>query len=816
MQMYHYIETLTNTAGDSLPGLRVRVTDTQGSVVPIYADENNTPISVVSGIANQAVSDESGVVDFFIAEGVYNLQCYDADGQLIRTFRAVGFRGRRGDPGGNIKAVGRFTDLGAMTIPAGTDTISTTGYDEAGTGAATYKLDSDQATANTGDMGLWRRQDAQGRWWRLSVAEPWLEMFGLKSDVVANTSERYISHTTDNAPAIRAAFDWVHRYKRTNLYSSSLAGSAVGTIRVGLGRFYTSETIVLKYGTVQLIGQGVGHTAGPQPTVFYFGPAATNGIELHRADTIGDTTGPVTESAGGSVIRGICVAATSASNKIGFRLRQRGDIDGNTALFWVDYGFYIYATAGSGTPANVGNANLLRLRDNMARNCGIGIYFNGADTNAVMNFGFNGEGCGSWAVYDSAFINVTHIGHHCDANGRLGHGSPFAPNTKASLVADEGNRYFLIQGQEANGPTAKPSISPTVWEYLEPGGEALSLGIPTWVSGMEVQSGGSYYCASTTSVWLGCYAEGRQGKAQATTGGPVWIGHAAVATSTPKSAIQAGVGWFPNEVRSNKLTLRGSGSNLALSLFAVIHNTASANSGRAAGQVFAAGYEADGVTPHNVAAIYGVNTSNSLTALGRLLFMVGDGAAGLQEAAQFDGPTLAWRPGADNLWSLGTAALRMSQLFAGTGTINTSDQRHKLLIEAISDAVLDAWGNVGWSAFKFDHAVAAKGEDGARWHHGLIAQQVHDALEAEGLDPFCFGLLCYDEWEEWTDVLPSAAGLAAGDDIDEANPEHWTVTVNPAGNLWGIRYEEALAIEAAFQRRRYDQLAARVTALEAA
>ncbi len=162
------------------------------------------------------------------------------------------------------------------------------------------------------------------------------------------------------------------------------------------------------------------------------------------------------------------------------------------------------------------------------------------------------------------------------------------------------------------------------------------------------------------------------------------------------------------------------------------------------------------------------------------------------------------RPGADNTQDLGAASFRWAVVRAGTGAINTSDERAKQDIGAIPYAWLDAWGAVEWVRYKLRDAVEAKGDD-ARWHVGLIAQRVRDAFAERGLDAQAIGLLCYDEWEEQTET-------------DESDETHVTLE---AGDRWGLRYDECQAMEAAWQRRelvRKDaliaDLVARVEALE--
>lgn len=153
----------------------------------------------------------------------------------------------------------------------------------------------------------------------------------------------------------------------------------------------------------------------------------------------------------------------------------------------------------------------------------------------------------------------------------------------------------------------------------------------------------------------------------------------------------------------------------------------------------------------------------------------------------------------DNTITLGEANYRWKQLFAGTSTINTSDERVKDNIEPIDDAVLDAWGEVGWYQFQFKDAIAKKGES-ARIHTGTIAQRIKETFEKHNLDAFRYGLLCYDSW----------------DATEEEKDENGKVTqeYRPAGDLYSLRYEEALCMESAYQRRRADRLEARLNALE--
>lgn len=142
--------------------------------------------------------------------------------------------------------------------------------------------------------------------------------------------------------------------------------------------------------------------------------------------------------------------------------------------------------------------------------------------------------------------------------------------------------------------------------------------------------------------------------------------------------------------------------------------------------------------------------------------------------------TDAFVPTVDNTMSLGLASYRWSEVFAGTGTINTSDAREKQQIRTISEsekAVALRLKNMV-RAFKFNDAVEKKG-DAARIHFGVIAQEVKEAFEAEGLVAEQYAILCYDEWPEQQEVKDEEGIII----------EHY----RPAGSRYGVRYEELLA-----------------------
>ena len=138
------------------------------------------------------------------------------------------------------------------------------------------------------------------------------------------------------------------------------------------------------------------------------------------------------------------------------------------------------------------------------------------------------------------------------------------------------------------------------------------------------------------------------------------------------------------------------------------------------------------------------------------------------------------RPNTDNTITLGTPSNRWSVVYAGTPTINTSDEREKQDISTLNDAEKRVAVRVKSliRKFRFKDAVAAKANN-ARIHVGVIAQEIIEAFAAEGLDANCYGLICYDEWDAQKEQLD-----------DEGNV---VVEARESGNRYGIRYDELLA-----------------------
>jgi hypothetical protein len=84
----------------------------------------------------------------------------------------------KGDPGGNVMAVGLFSRLDQLSVPLGTEVIQTSGYAERGLGVARY------VEVAAGPETAWRRQTQNGRWFELlpDGVNVTLQQFGAVGD----------------------------------------------------------------------------------------------------------------------------------------------------------------------------------------------------------------------------------------------------------------------------------------------------------------------------------------------------------------------------------------------------------------------------------------------------------------------------------------------------------------------------------------------------------------------------------------------------------------------------------------------------------
>ncbi len=148
----------------------------------------------------------------------------------------------------------------------------------------------------------------------------------------------------------------------------------------------------------------------------------------------------------------------------------------------------------------------------------------------------------------------------------------------------------------------------------------------------------------------------------------------------------------------------------------------------------------------------------------------------------------------DNVKAIGQPSNRCSVIYAGTGSINTSDETLKTrydILNAERDAAIEIKSVI--YKFKFNDSINHKGIESSRYHFGVGAQTVGDILRKHGLNPEQYAFWCYDEWPDvWDEevITEESTDPDTGEKIYSQYKTGDMILVKKAGGRYGIRYDE--------------------------
>jgi hypothetical protein len=187
----------------------------------------------------------------------------------------------------------------------------------------------------------------------------------------------------------------------------------------------------------------------------------------------------------------------------------------------------------------------------------------------------------------------------------------------------------------------------------------------------------------------------------------------------------------------------------------------------------------------------------------------------------------------DDLTDLGSSGARWKDIYAGNGTINTSDENEKQQIASLTTAEMTAAKNISalFKTYKWNSAVTAKGSN-ARTHVGVIAQNVQTAMSSAGLDAANYGFFTSDTWWETAINVAEYTDPDSGD-VREAHTYVTTYATEEEANAalatldlsaeslvkrtrLGVRYHELFAFVSAYHEQKLNDFETRIAALESA
>lgn len=222
-----------------------------------------------------------------------------------------------------------------------------------------------------------------------------------------------------------------------------------------------------------------------------------------------------------------------------------------------------------------------------------------------------------------------------------------------------------------------------------------------------------------------------------------------------------------------------------------------------------------GVMSRAAAIVVSVSGTPGSTIPGIISFQTRNAAGTLDNRLRIT-PEGTMEPGANNAYDIGSTIRRWREIFAINGTINTSDAREKTVPRDLTSAELSCAADLAAlpSMFQWLHAIEAKGDD-ARLHCSPTVQSVIACMESHGLDPFRYGFVCYDKWDEQPEVWSEWPEQEEVRDEDgnviqpaiEAGRE-LVQEYRPAGDLYSLRPSELQFFIARGQEERLRKLEA--------
>lgn len=164
--------------------------------------------------------------------------------------------------------------------------------------------------------------------------------------------------------------------------------------------------------------------------------------------------------------------------------------------------------------------------------------------------------------------------------------------------------------------------------------------------------------------------------------------------------------------------------------------------------------------------------------------------------------------------NIGSSTNTVANIFSQNAVTVVSDVNYKSFVQEIPEALIEAIGSVKLKMWQLDAAIAIKGADNARWHVGVIAQEVKEAITAAGLDWTKYGLITFESTSvvvtedengkyvpvdvENSPIIPNDAGYIDVNDRADviATDEDGTITLTRS--IYMMRMDEFTTLRMAY------------------
>jgi len=328
----------------------------------------------------------------------------------------------------------------------------------------------------------------------------------------------------DSSPAAKSA----NATALTRLIAFLTAtGTAFATYYIGTkkvqwpeGTFYFASPNPYFNTKCSLDFEGVGsHFRGPATRLYF----DQGGFLIEGPDTAAGLAASATTSGGGSQFRKLYMSSLQARPApANYAADATSGILSFAPVFISDCGFEEFTrdgitldgTGSAGVATNVDGSIIEKVTSRF--NGRHGIFLDGVDANACSLSCCDASMNNNWGIYDSGFLNNTHIGHHTATNGVPTGGTKHDGLTSVVChPASSGTLYSVAPGQSAAASTTTPGTNAAVWVAQQSGAgmSAANSFAPAWVGGTSYKEGGAYFCDGVSStLFVGCYSESGQGQ----------------------------------------------------------------------------------------------------------------------------------------------------------------------------------------------------------------------------------------------------------------------------------------------------------------